>query len=255
MNKKEFPILEFDGVSNNVIKPSNFIKPIDIPEQVVLCFYSEVIEKLKIEKKLKEVYCFHSQLGKHPVYEIEYNGRKVALIHPGVGAPLAAAMMEEAIALGGKKFISCGSGGVLNRDITVGHVLVPTLAIRDEGTSYHYIEPSREIQVNSIAVQAIDKVLTRHKCSYKHVKTWTTDSFYRETVDKVEMRKKEDCLVVEMECSAFCAVAEYRDVVFGQIIYAGDDISCEEWDAREEFDRRFIREEIFWFAVEASLEL
>lgn len=252
---KEFPILEFDGVSPNIIEPSSYIKSIDIPEQVIICFYQEVIDKLLKEDRLKLIHSLYSQIGKHPVYELDFNGSKVTVFHPGVGAPLGAALMEEVIALGGKKFISCGSGGVLDKEVTAGHILVPTSAVRDEGTSYHYVRPSREIKVNENAVKAIDKILDNHNCSYKHVKVWTTDSFYRETVEKVETRKNEGCLAVEMECSAFCAVAEYRDVIFGQLIYAGDDVSCEEWDRRKEFNRNFVREAVFEFAVEASLEL
>ncbi|MFD3156596.1 hypothetical protein ACFIJ5_07000 [Haloimpatiens sp. FM7330] len=62
-------------------------------------------------------------------------------------------------------------------------------------------------------------------------------------------------MAVEMECAAFCAVAQYRNVIFGQMIYGGNDISCEEWNSRAEVDREFIREALFWFAVEASLQL
>lgn len=255
MISKEFPILEFDGVSENIIEPSKFIKKVDMPEQVIMCFYSEVIDKLLKEGKVKEIRTLYSQIGKHPVYELEHKGKKVIAFHPGVGAPLGVGLMEEVIALGGKKFICCGSGGVLDKNITAGHILVPTSAIRDEGTSYHYVKPSREISVNSEAVKAIEKILKAHNCSYILVKTWSTDSFYRETRDKMKLRKDEGCLAVDMECSAFCAVAEYRNVIFGQMIYSGDDISCEEWDSRSEVDRRFIRETLFWFAVEASLEL
>ena len=71
----------------------------------------------------------------------------------------------------------------------------------------------------------------------------------------MRLRKDEGCLAVEMECSAFCAVAEYRNVVFGQMIYSGDDISCEEWNSRSEVDKKFIREALFWFSVEACFEL
>ncbi|HBL49807.1 MAG TPA: uridine phosphorylase, partial [Firmicutes bacterium] len=60
MISKEFPILEFDGVSENIIEPSKFIKKIDMPEQVIMCFYSEVIEKLAEEGKLKEIKALHS---------------------------------------------------------------------------------------------------------------------------------------------------------------------------------------------------
>jgi uridine phosphorylase len=255
MSIKEFPILEFDGVSDNIIEPSKFIKKMDISENVVMCFYSEVIDNLLNKGMLKEIKTLYSQIGKHHVYELIHEGKKVVVFHPGVGAPLGAGLMEEVIALGGRKFISCGSGGVLDKDIAAGHVLVPISAIRDEGTSYHYVEPSREISVNETAIEAIEKTLSKHNCSYLKVKTWSTDSFYRETVDKMEQRKREGCLTVEMECSAFCAVAEYRNAVFGQMIYSGDDISCVEWNSRSEVDRKFIREALFWFAVEASLLL
>ncbi|GFZ33310.1 purine-nucleoside phosphorylase [Clostridium zeae] len=255
MIKKEFPILEFDGVSANIIEPSKFIQKIDMSDRVVMCFYSEVIEKLVRDGKLKEIRPLYSQIGKHQIYELEYENKRVTVFHPGVGAALGTALMEEVIALGGRKFISCGSGGVLDKNIAAGHIIVPNAAVRDEGTSYHYVEPSREIYVNSEAVTAIEKVLKAHKCSYLLAKTWSTDSFYRETIDKMKQRKEEGCLVVEMECSAFCAVAEYRKVVFGQMIYGGDDISCEEWDGRSEVDRKFVREALFWFSVEACLEL
>jgi len=255
MLREEFPILEFDGVTDNIIEPSKFAKKIHMPEEVVMCFYNEVIEKLKDEGKLREITCLYSQMGRHPIYEIEYNGRKVALYQPGIGSSFGAALMEEVIALGGKKFISCGSGGVLDSQITVGHILVPTVAVRDEGTSYHYLEPKREVSVDEKAVNAIKTVLERHKCSYKLIKTWTTDSLYRETKAKAELRKSEGCLAVEMECSAFAAVAIYRNVKFGQMIYAGDDVNCKEWDARDEFDRSFVRESLLWFSVEACLEL
>ncbi len=55
-----------------------------------------------------------SEIGTHPLYEIEHDGRKLALFHPGVGAPLAAALLEEVIARGCRKFIACGGAGVLD---------------------------------------------------------------------------------------------------------------------------------------------
>lgn len=255
MLEMEYPILEFDPVSENVIEPSKVIRKADIPEKVVMCFYSEVIERLCKEGKLKEIECLHSQMGRNPIYELQYKGERVAVYQPGVGAPLGASFMEEVIALGGTTFISCGSGGVLNKDIAAGHIIVPDCAVRDEGTSYHYVKPSREIEVNRTAVEGIKKVLESHKCSYITGKTWSTDSFYRETREKTKLRKNEGCISVEMECAAFAAVAQYRNVVFGQMIYGGDDVSCDDWNRRLEFDRTDIREALFWFSVEACLSL
>jgi uridine phosphorylase len=163
-------------------------------------------------------------------------------------------MMEEVIALGGEKFIACGGAGVLDKTIAVGHIIIPVSAVRDEGTSYHYLPPDREVQVNPKAVEAIEKVLQKHKCKYLLAKTWTTDGLYRETINKVSQRKAEGCLTVEMECSAFCAVAEFRNVIFGQILYGGDDVSCDEWDSRCWVDRVDVRDAIFRLAVEACLD-
>lgn len=226
-----------------------------MPEQVIICFFNDVIERLKNEGKLTLITNLKSEIGLHPIYKMQCDNKSVAVFHPGIGAPLGAGMMEEVIALGGEKFIACGGAGVLDKAIAVGHIIIPVSAIRDEGTSYHYLPPSREVQVNPKAVEAMEKVLLKHKCKYLLAKTWTTDAIYRETTNKVKQRKAEGCMTVEMECSAFCAVAEFRNVVFGQILYGGDDVSCEEWDSRCWNDRTDVREAIFKFAVEACLNL
>jgi uridine phosphorylase len=251
----EFPILEFDDNVNAIIEPKKIIQRIDIPELVVMCFFNDVIERLKNEGKLKLVTNLKSEMGLLPIYEMESDNKRVVVFHPGIGAPFSAGMMEEVIALGGEKFIACGGAGVLDKAIAVGHIIVPVSAIRDEGTSYHYLPPSREVQVNKKAVEVIKQVLQKHKCKYLLAKTWTTDAFYRETINMVNLRKAEGCLTVEMECSAFCAVAEFRGVVFGQILYGGDDVSCEEWDSRCWNDRTDVREAIFKLGIEACLEL
>ncbi len=226
-----------------------------LPEHAVICFFNDVIERLKNEGSLTLLTNLKSEIGLHPIYETKFNGKRIAIFHPGVGAPLCAGMMEEVIALGGQKFIACGGAGVLDKDIAVGHVMIPVSAVRDEGTSYHYLPASREVQVNQKAIDSIVNVLTKHKCKYILSKTWTTDAMFRETPGKVKLRKSEGCLTVEMECSAFCSVAEFRNVLFGQILYGGDDVSCEEWDSRSWNDRTEVRGAIVEFAMEACLEL
>lgn len=75
------------------------IKAIDVPEQCVLTFFQDVIDAYKGAGRLKEVYLLGSERGPNPLYEMEINGRRLAVIHPGVGAPMAAAFMDELIAL------------------------------------------------------------------------------------------------------------------------------------------------------------
>jgi uridine phosphorylase len=253
--EQSFPILEYDPASEALIEPSRVIKPIDIPTHCVVCFFQDVITQLHHDNRLKLVTHLHSEMGQHPVYELDVDGQRLALLHPGIGAPLAAGFLEELIALGCRQFIGCGGAGVLDREIAVGHIIVPHAAVRDEGTSYHYLPPAREVDATPRAVAAIEQVLSAHGVNYLVAKTWTTDGFYRETPEKIKRRRAEGCLTVEMEAAAFFAVAQYRGVTFGQLLYGGDDISGNEWDSRHWQRQVSVREKLFWLAAEACLSL
>jgi uridine phosphorylase len=250
-----YPILEYDPSPDAIINPRGLIEPIDIPAYCVQCFFQDVIEKLRAEQRLKLIIDLRSEMGKHPVYEFELNGQRLALFHPGVGASLAGGFLEELIALGCRKFIACGGAGVLDKQIAVGHLIIPRSAVRDEGTSYHYLPPAREVNVAQGVVETIEKVLQNNGMAYVIAKTWTTDGFYRETPAKIKQRRAEGCLTVEMEAAAFFAVAQFRGVPFGQILYGGDDISGAEWDSRHWDKRATVREKVFWLAAEACLGL
>ena len=127
--------------------------------------------------------------------------------------------------------------------------------MRDEGTSYHYLPPAREVQASPEGIAAIERVLRAERIEYIVSKTWTTDAVYRETPAKIQQRKAEGCLTVEMEAAAFFAVAQFRQVTFAQILYGGDDVSGSVWDSREWQTRESIRERIFWLAAQACLTL
>jgi uridine phosphorylase len=251
----EYPLLEFDATPEAIIEPAKILKYRDMPERCVICFFQEVVEKVRTDHDVKSLPPLISEMGDHPLFTMEYKGNTLAMLHSGVGAPLAAAMLEEVIARGGRKFIACGGAGVLKQEIVAGHLIVPTSAVRDEGTSYHYVPPAREIEVRPDVIKAIESVLQEHHGPYLLGKTWTTDAVYRETPKKVQLRKSEGCLTVEMEAAAFFAVAQFRNVSFGQILYAGDDVSGIEWDSRDWQKQVSIREQVFWLSVEACLKL
>lgn len=87
------------------------------------------------------------------------------------------------------------------------------------------------------------------------VKTWTTDAPYRETPEKVKLRKAEGCLTVEMETAAFLSIAQFRKVRFGQLLYGGDDVSGSNWDARQWQRKKRVREKLFRLAVDICINL
>lgn len=255
MEDRPIPILEYDPSPTAVIDPSDHIRRIDAPEHCVPCFFQDVIDGLLEQGRLKEIAAMGSEMGRHPLYEMDVDGRRLAVFQPGLTAPFGAAMLEEVICLGCGKFVACGGAGVLLPDIHVGRVIVPTAAIRDEGTSYHYLPPGREVEPTPEALAAIEAVLEERGIRYLKGKVWTTDAIYRETRAKVERRRDEGCIAVEMEAAAFFAVARFRNVPFGQILYGGDDVSGEEWDRRDWQKHGTVREELLWLAAEACLRL
>lgn len=255
MERREFPILEFDPASPAVIEPWHLVPAVGAPEHCVACFFREVVEAVAQNHGAVLLFEDRWEDGPHRFYEIRFQGHRLAFFHPGVGAPAAVGMLEAAIALGCRNFIACGGAGVLDSNISVGQIIVPVSAVRDEGTSYHYLAPSREVAAHPAGLAAIERVLQRHGIPYLLGKTWTTDAFYRETRDKVRLRREEGCLVVEMEAAALFAVAKFRGVVFAQMLYGGDDVGGAEWDRRGWTDRKDVRERLFWLAAEACLEI
>jgi uridine phosphorylase len=140
-------------------------------------------------------------------------------------------------------------------EIAVGHLIVVSAAIRDEGVSYHYLPAGREIAANPSGVDALVSTLDERGLPYRVGKTWTTDAPYRETADKIARRRSEGCLTVEMESASLMAVAQFRNVLFGQALYGGDDLSGTEWDHRHWQSRSDIRESLFWLCADACLAL
>ncbi len=247
-----YPILEFDPDPAPLIDPQRLIKPIDIAPKAVLCFFREVLDDHVQSGRLRQMHLLGTEWGPNPVYELDHAGQRLAVMHPGVGAPIAAGFTEELIALGVRGFIACGGAGSLHPEITLGHLVVPTAAVRDEGTSYHYLPPSREVAAPAAGVAAVERALQAQGLPYVAGKTWTTDAFYRETPGRIATRRAEGCLTVEMEAAAFFAVAQHRHIPFGQILYGADDLSGTEWDSRGWNDPSHRRHNLFELAVAAA---
>lgn len=107
-------------------------------------------------------------------------------------------------------------------------------------------------------IDTIVRTLEERKVRYIKTKTWTTDAIFRETVKKVERRKVEGCLTVEMECSALLAVAKFRGVKLGQLLYALDSLGGVSWDSREIWRKEegdSAVEKIFSIAAEIATKL
>lgn len=222
--KNKIPILEYDDVQYAVIQPNHENLGIQLPEKAAFVFLGDVVDNYARENDCEIIAEFVSITKKYPVYRVRLRDEDICLCQAPVGASAAVQILDWLIGYGVKKIISAGSCGVLS-DIPENAFLVPIKALRDEGVSYHYLPPTRFVSLNREVLRVIESVLNEKRLSYTECITWTTDGFFRETADMVAYRKSEGCTVVEMECAAMAACAEFRRVKFGQFLYTADSLA------------------------------
>jgi uridine phosphorylase len=252
----QLPLLENDLNEPGVIQGHMLhSSEVVVPHVAVLCFFNELLEQLAEEKVLEPIYTLRSEIGKNHVYQFTSDFGTVAVVHPGVGAPLAAGFVEEMAALGVTTFVACGGAGALVDDLALGQVMIVSSALRDEGTSFHYVAPSRIIEADQTGVRVLESTLAQLDVPFYVGRTWTTDAFMRETRSRVQRRIDEGCTMVDMESSAFIAVSRFHGLRFAQVLYAGDSLAGGEWDSRHWEHARGVREHLFFVAARAALEL
>lgn len=224
---------EYDPCKDAIIEPhynEGFIK--GFPIYGVTTFSKSIIDAYAKLDGVEQISVFHSGSGDVPIYKITYENAEIVFYQSHVGAPSCVLQYEEIIAKGLRKLVMFGACGVLDKDIADGHFIIPTSAMRDEGTSYHYYRASDEISMTNDSVVSITKAMNKYGYPWKTGKTWTIDAPYRETRAKVFKRKQQGCIAVEMECAAMLAVSRFRDVGFGQFFYAADNVDMPKWEPR-----------------------
>jgi uridine phosphorylase len=246
----KIPLLEADHDQAGILEPADLYSSNDAPRRAVICFFAEVVENAGGTIHAK----FGSQEHR-PIYTTTVNGEQVAYFFPGIGAPSACISLEEAIVMGCRDFVAVGGAGALLAELELGEVLIAERALRDEGTSYHYLEPSRFVSADETVSTAIAATLDDAGLPYRRGTTWTTDAIFREPRSRLDRRVAEGCLTVEMEAAAFFAVAKYRGVRLGQLLYAGDALAGEKWDGRDWMSALDVRTALFRIALEAAARL
>lgn len=221
--KNELPILEYDTEQKAVIMPGHH-SDFKFPERAVMLFMEPEIHDFVLENECEIVGKFVSVTKVFSVYKTKKNHADIAFVQAPLGGAGAVQVMEQLIAGGATKIIAAGCCGALVDD-TEGTFFIPTAALRQEGTSYHYLPPSREIDLDAEPINAICKAIDNAGLSYRKCKTWTTDGFYRETKEMVQYRKSEGYSVVEMECASMAACAKMRGISFGQLLFSADSLA------------------------------
>lgn len=225
---------KFDSSRTAFINPGDTVKPIDdFPKICISTFSNDMIEKFAAGDGVEIIAHLYAATGPTPVYKTCYGGEDIAFYLSKVGGPACVAGFEEIVAMGAQKFVLFGCCGVLDDGAVDGKLIVPTSAVRDEGTSYHYAPPSPELDADPKLTGILTSCLDKLGCPYVKGKIWTTDAIYRETPDRIAERKKEGCIGVEMEYASMLAAAQFRNIPFIQFLYGADNLDCTSWDPRD----------------------
>ena len=145
------------------------------------------------------------------------------------GAPAAACRLEEFRAMGVKKFLILGMGGRLQKDHPAGTLYLIDQAIRDEGTSLHYLERSIFAHASFKYSNEINRQLTANGMKFIQGLSWTTDAPYRETLDKFLYWQKKVCLTVEMELAALFSLGKYYKLDISALMIGADQLTEDGW--------------------------
>lgn len=225
---------EFDSALSAVINPDMVVKKVEnFPDVTIACFSDKLFRKvLAFFDDAKEIACYHCCTAWFPIYEVCYKGERFALYQADMGEPAAVGQYEDLLAMGSKCLILLGNCGVLDASIQDCGIIIPTKAIRDEGCSYHYAPPSDTIDVNLQYTDLFKDVLSEFGYPWVEGITWTTDACYRETREKVNRRKEQGAICVEMECAGMQALCNFRHTDFFQFFYAGDNLDHSSWEPR-----------------------
>jgi purine-nucleoside phosphorylase len=187
-----------------------------------------LITALELENRRRDLYMSHLYVRDDGVF----------LSGPFMGAPYSVMILETLAAWGAKQIIFLGWCGAISTSISIGDILVPTLAWIDEGTSQAY--SSNLIASPSDAMTcSIKSALKSCALPFHEGAIWTTDAIFRETPDKVKHFQNKGALAVEMELSALFTVSAFLGVALSAILVVSDDLSSLTWKPGFK-DKRFV---------------
>jgi len=231
--KNEIPILEYDDSSLEVIAPNHDCRDIKLPEKCLFAFLGDIVHEYAKNNQAEVVQVLETVSNEIKIYVLHEKKEDFCLVQSPIGAASATQVLDTLVNCGCKNVIAVGSCGVL-AEVPENAFMVPTKALRAEGTSYHYLPASRYIELDREPIAVIERCFQKHNLPFVTCTTWSTDGFFRETGDMVQYRLEEGCAVVEMECAALAACCRKRGATFGQFLFTADSLAnVHEYDARD----------------------
>ncbi len=197
------------------------------PRSVVLCLYNGVMKRFAWKYASHRVNGF---LG--DVYLLRQTHDRVGVLgNFGIGAPAITSIAEEMMAWGTKRLLILSLAGGLQPDLEPGSMVVCDRAIRDEGTSYHYLPPQKDVSASTKLVDAMAQALNKDNLAFTTGATWSTDAPYRETREEAKQFQGEGVQAVDMESAGLFAAAQVRGAEAASVLIIGDSLAKPRWSA------------------------
>jgi len=145
------------------------------------------------------------------------------------GAPGTIMLLEELIAFGVRQAVFLGYCGAIREEISIGDIVFPTGAVREDGTSYHYLPKGEKSRPDPKIQRKLVNSMGGTGLLFHQGRIWTTDAPYRETPEKIRRYGREGVLGVEMEMAAAFAFGKAKGVSVGAVLIVSDKVTEKEW--------------------------
>ncbi len=191
----------------------------------ILCLQSQSLEYLTRKFVGKKAEGFTGT-----VVTLKKTGFRIAAARPqGLGAPGVAVILEELAASGIRSCFAVGVAGALQESIATGDFIIPTEAIRDEGTSHHYLASDCPASPSNELFHRLATALAERDLRHMAGRVWTTDAPYRETALEIARYQNDGVLAVDMEASAFLSVCFALNIEAVSALVAADSLTGGKW--------------------------
>jgi uridine phosphorylase len=215
----------------SAVRAERNLEPEPIPEICILEFDGDLTDWLVstgAAQRFEAWACFHTTM-----YSLAVDGIRCAIVPRTIGGPYAVLVAEQMAISGARLLLGLTSAGRVSSSMPVPGLVVATRAIRDEGTSYHYLPPAPAIGAPSKVSSLLESELRIQPLPVLSGTVWTTDAPYRETAIQMAEHAKAGVLAVEMQAASLFAFSKARGFPVGLVAYVTNSIES----TGKEFDK------------------
>ena len=228
---KSIPLFKHNLNASTAFSPESLVEAVrvnkhletkQLPSVCVLEFDGDLTDWLVSTDKAKPCKswaCFHTTM-----FSLQIDDFNCGIVPRTIGGPYAVLIAEQMRVSGARVILGLTSAGRVSPSMPLPGLVVVTRAIRDEGTSYHYLPPAETVDATPKLSQLLESELKELSLPVLSGLTWTTDAPYRETKKQLSEYAKVGVLAVEMQAASLLAFAKAYQFPVGVVAYVTNGI-------------------------------